>query len=95
MRTVIALAAAALVTGCAAYYPSAVDERFGAALMAARASQVADPAAAARARAVPTLDGMAADSAVERYQKSFDLPPPPTNVFNIGIGTSGGVAGAR
>lgn len=33
-------------------------------------------------------DGLTAQSAIERYQESFQTPPTPTPVFNIGVGTS-------
>jgi hypothetical protein len=89
MRTLPLIAAAAslsLAAGCAVY-PSQVDSRFGASVMNARASQVVDPAAAARARA-QSLDGVAAVAAADAYKKSFETPPAPVNVFNIGIGNN-------
>ncbi len=33
-------------------------------------------------------DGVAAQAAVTRYQDSFKNPPPPTPVFNIGVGSA-------
>lgn len=38
-------------------------------------------------------DGVAMKSAVDRYQSSFDKPPAPVNVMNIGIGGSAGTSG--
>lgn len=83
------LAATALCAGCVSQ-PSAVDAGFGQAVLGARAAQVINPNAPARQRAPATADGQAAKSAVERYQKSFDAPPPPVNVLNIGVGSSSG-----
>lgn len=81
--------ASALLAGCAAP-PTAVDAQFGRALTGARAAQVIDPDAPVRARAAPRSDGQAAKSAIDRYQKSFDSPPPPVNVLNIGVGSGSG-----
>lgn len=36
----------------------------------------------------PDTDGTSALSAVTRYQQSFQTPPTPAPVFNIGLGTS-------
>ncbi len=33
-------------------------------------------------------DGVSAHAAVTRYQDSFKSPPPPTSVFNIGLGSA-------
>ena len=33
-------------------------------------------------------DGVSAKSAVDRYQKSFENPPPPVQVFNIDFGSA-------
>lgn len=89
MRTLSFLAVAALMAGCA-YPPSAVDANFGAAVTGARAQQVVDPDAPSRARAPASTDGQASKAAVDRYQKSFEAPPAPVNVLNIGIGSSSG-----
>lgn len=39
-------------------------------------------------RTDPDTDGASALSAVTRYQQSFQTPPAPTPVFNIGLGAS-------
>ena len=85
MRTLLLLAAAAGLSAGCALYPSQVDGQFGASLMNARAAQVVTPGAAARQR-TQSIDATVAVSAVDAYRKSFDTPPPPTNVFNIGLG---------
>ncbi len=79
--------------GCANYpqqSPSLVDENFGQAVNRARARQVVDPNASLVQREPRGIDGQAAKSAIDRYQKSFDVPPPPINVMNIGVGTGTG-----
>jgi len=80
---------AALTAGCTSY-PSNVDDNFGKAVTSLRAQQIIDPDAPLRRRPPAGIDGQAAKSAVDLYQKSFDTPPPPVNVFNIGIGSSSG-----
>lgn len=90
----LALAAALAAAGCSAPR-TAVDDRFGQALTGARAAQVVDPEAPSRARTVPRGDGQAAKSSIDRYQKSFDAPPPPVNVLNIGIGGGSGSGGSN
>jgi ABC-type glycerol-3-phosphate transport system substrate-binding protein len=55
-------------------------------------SQTANPNTPLSGQAAAFTDGQAAKAAVDRYQKSFEVPPLPTNVFNIGVG--GGAAGA-
>lgn len=95
MRTLSLLALAAAVSaGCVAY-PSKVDDNFGQAVMRARAQQVIDPDAPMRQRPPAVTDGQAAKSSIDRYQKSFDVPPPPVNVLNIGIGSGGGGAATQ
>jgi len=71
--------------GCM-HYPSAVDAQFGSAVKQAVTDQSVHPASQTAVRPPALTDGQAAKSAVDRYQKSFDVPPLPTNVFNIGVG---------
>ncbi len=91
MRLYILLAAASLAAGCAAPL-LVVDGNFGRAVNGAKAGQVIDPDAPSRRRSPAVTDGQAAKSAVDRYQKSFESPPPPINVLNIGIGSGGSSA---
>lgn len=44
------------------------------------------PAGQDRLRTDPDTDGAAALAAVTRYQQSFQTPPAPTPIFNIGLG---------
>ena len=78
---------AALAAGGCAVYPSAVDQNFGAAVTSATALQKANPGSVGTPVAIG-LDGTAARSAVEVYHKSFEAPPAPQNVLNIGVGQS-------
>lgn len=89
MRVVLLLALSLAAAGCTVP-PTAVDANFGQALTSAKAAQVIDPDAPSRVRPPMTTDAQSARSAVDRYQKSFDTPPPPVQVFNIGVGGSGG-----
>lgn len=83
MRTLLFTALAALAAAGCSTAPTTVDWNFGKALNAAKAAQVIDPDAATRARPAAGIDGQAARSSVERYEKSFQTPPPPVTVLNI------------
>ena len=88
MRTWITPVLMSLLLGaCASYAPSA-QEQFGETVRQARAAQSAQPAPSAT-RPAP-LDGQAAKAAVDNYQRSFEAPPKPVNVFNIGLGGNSG-----
>lgn len=87
--TLAGLIGAALISGCAGETPR-LDEHFGDAVNAAKAQQIVDPNAALNRDPVAGVDGQAANSAVDRYHRSFQTPTPPANVFTIGVGTSGG-----
>ncbi|GAB3545520.1 hypothetical protein GCM10027343_22050 [Noviherbaspirillum agri] len=87
--TTIVLGCAVLaVGGCATHY--AAEEGFGDTVRAAKAQQIVNPDASRNTAAPTGFDGAAAKATVDRYQKSFETTQPATNVFNIGVGTSGG-----
>lgn len=88
--------ACALAGGCANQPGTTnVDRSFGQAVNAAKAAQVADPAAASRVRPAAGSDGEQARTAVEQYEKSYTHPAAPTSILNIGIGSgTGASAGA-
>lgn len=71
------------------------DDQFGNAVRAAMAAQTINPDASRNTKTPAGLDGAAAKSTMDRYEKSFASPPPPVNVFTIGIGnaSSSGTAG--
>lgn len=85
-RTLPLLAAVALLAaGCA----SQNDPYMGLAVKRAKAAQVVDPDAPLRARSQLRLDGSAGKAVVDRYDKSFELPPPPPAVIlNLSGGSS-------
>lgn len=82
----------ALALSACSNYPSPIDDNFGASVRQMVQTQTANPSAPRSAQSAATTDGQAAKAAVDRYQKSFEVPPLPTNVFNIGVGS--GAAGA-
>ena len=88
IRTLLLMSVAGL-QACASE-PSIIDANFGASLRTALQAQIVhpepDPKAPARS------DGQSAKSAIDRYQRSFDVLPPTTNVFNIGVGNGAGTA---
>ena len=73
-----------LLTGCA-NSPSLTSTQFGEALKQSMQLQTVEVTHDKAGWA--TTDGLAAKAAVDRYQKSFELPPPASNVFTIGVGT--------
>ena len=75
---------ACLNAGCVSRTPR-WDARFGDATRAAFAQQILHPEAARDGRPVSGIDGQAAVTAQQRYQKSFSEPPPPASVFTSGV----------
>jgi hypothetical protein len=62
------------------------DRHFGDTVRVALAQQIIDPSAAANTAPVNGLDGRAARSAMDQYQKSFSAPEPQRDVLTIGVG---------
>lgn len=83
-----ALLASVAMAGCASKTPY-LDQHFGEAVNAAKAQQTINPEASQNTDPVAGIDGKAANAAVDQYHKSFEQLPATTNVFNIGVGTSG------
>lgn len=82
----------ALLSGCAAPLPAVtprMDSAFGDSVRQARALQTVDPEAGRKSAAVVGIDGGAAHSVMEEYQKSFREPPRTFSILGIG-GTSVG-----
>lgn len=73
--------------GCAMNQPA---PPLGASVGLTLAQQVLDPAAGARREPVSGIDGQAAKSGYDAYQKSYRAPQPQPNVFTIGVGGGGG-----
>ena len=74
-----------LLLNACANSPSLINTQFGDALKQSIQMQIVEETRDKSARV--TTDGLAAKAAVDRYQKSFELPPPSSNVFTIGVGT--------
>lgn len=80
----------ALLGACTATTTPQLDGQLGNAVKLARSQQILDPEAVNRAGPPSGMDGKAAHSAYELYQKSFKAPEPQTTAFTIGVGTAGG-----
>lgn len=50
--------------------------------------QTANPQGTSALRPPPLSSGSTAKASIERWQKSFESPPAPVNVLNMGVGTS-------
>ena len=79
-----ALALLALAAGCASNTPQ-LDRQFGVAARTTLHQQIINPAVPA-SQSVAGLDGQAAKSAYDNYQKSFKEPVPQTGALAIGVG---------
>jgi hypothetical protein len=66
--------------------PTMVEQHFGMAVQRAQAQQSQHSPAHQRTASVPDTDGASALSAMTRYQQSFQTPPAPATIFNIGLG---------
>jgi hypothetical protein len=66
-----------------------LDARFGDSVNVAKAQQTLNPDASKNRNIVAGLDGKAAQETMIRYRESFKSPPPPSNVFTIGISGGG------
>lgn len=84
IRHLAVLACASILAGCAA--PAAHgDQQFGDAARQAMLRQILNPAAPAHL-SVAGMDGQAAKSAHEAYQKSFREPQPQSGALTVGVG---------
>lgn len=85
--TCLAVIAISALTGCAPTTPQ-LDSRFGESVRMTLAQQTLNPDAGLKP--VPeSTDGPATREGIVRYRNTFKEPPPPQNVFNIGVGSSG------
>lgn len=82
-RSTLLVLLAAAMQGCGSTTPH-WDREFGKAVRANIAAQVLDPAAAANANPSTGIDGAAARSAHERYQRSFSKPEPAPSTPIVG-----------
>jgi hypothetical protein len=77
-----------LASGCVQRAP-VLDNQFGQSLTLIKAQQTLNPEASRNTDPVAGMDGKAAKSGYDNYQKSFRTQEPPTGAFTIGIGTAG------
>lgn len=84
-RAALAAPLAFALAGCMSSTP-VWDTRFGESVRAVTQAQIIDPHAAEHAAATTVVDGGAAASALDNYEKSFKQVDPPANAFVIGIG---------
>jgi hypothetical protein len=68
------------------------DAHFGEAVRATTQAQILDPQAGERNPSTQGINGSAAVSAMQRYDKSFVAPAQTSNPFVIGIGAGSGAA---
>lgn len=92
-RLILCAAFGALAGGCVSPTPQ-LDSHFGESVRMARAQMTLNPDASRDTDPVAGIDGKAAEKAMGRYEKSFQEPPPVTNVINIGGSLAGGGSGS-
>ncbi|HEV8553246.1 MAG TPA: pilus assembly protein [Casimicrobiaceae bacterium] len=97
-KLLIAAAGVLALQACATTYPNMdaflstsprLDARFGDAVNIAKAQQTLNPDASKNRNVVAGIDGKAAQETMVRYRESFKSPPPPANVFTIGVSGGG------
>lgn len=64
------------------------EAEFGDSIRSSLNAQVINPEASNNSDPVAGIDGRAARDAINNYQKSFAMPEPAPNVFNLGVGNS-------
>ncbi|WP_175969280.1 hypothetical protein [Burkholderia sp. BCC0322] len=84
-RAALAAPLAFALAGCMSSTP-VWDTRFGDSVRTVMKAQIIDPHAAEHAAATTLVDGNAAASALDNYDKSFKQIDPPANAFVIGVG---------
>jgi hypothetical protein len=87
----VCVAACFALNGCMSSTPH-WDQTFGDSVRQVTALQTLNPHAGQNDDPVDGIDGSSANSAMQSYDKSFTAPPPPQNMFTIGI--SGGSSGS-
>ena len=93
-KLLVAAAAVLALQACATTCPTfeaciatspRLDARFGDAVNIAKAQQTLNPDASKNRNVVAGMDGKSAQETMVRYRESFKNPPPPANVFTIGV----------
>ena len=97
-KLLTAAAAVLLLQACATTCPTfdaclatspRLDARFGDTVNVAKAQQTLNLDASKNRNVVAGIDGKAAQDTILRYHESFKSPPPPSNVFTIGVSSGG------
>ncbi|MEX3959322.1 hypothetical protein [Trinickia sp. EG282A] len=83
LRSIAFALASGILGGCMTSTPI-WDKHFGEAARAVAQAQIIDPNAGEHNPSRPGVDGRAAVSAVDAYNKSFETPPPAVTQFFIG-----------
>lgn len=81
------------LAGCSSDAPR-LDAQWGQSMAQARAQQTAYPERKPGARGPIETDAVIGRLGIERYHQSFENPPPPVNVLQLGVGGAG-VGAAR
>jgi hypothetical protein len=76
-----------LLAACTAQSPK-LDSQFGQSMSLLQLQQVRHPDAGQLYSTADGMDGRAANSAYQQYQKSYQAPEPQPQAFTIGIGGS-------
>ncbi len=92
-RLLPAALAVGLLSACVNESPL-LDARWSQSLTQARVRHTAHPGAASTDRGPIETDGHIARLGIERMHQSYENPPPPVNVLNLGMGTPTG-SGSR
>jgi len=92
MRKILSTLIVFLVCSCV-NYESPLDKRFGEIQNNYIKDQTLNPNTSRQDKKEYLTDGLASKSSIDRYQKSFELPPVSTNVFNLGLGSGSQTSG--
>jgi hypothetical protein len=86
MKTILCATGAALLLGACATNTPYLDSQFGQANRMMQAQQTINPQGLA-GNPSTGVDGKAAKSGYDQYEKSFRSPEPQTQAFTIGLGS--------
>jgi len=84
LRDALLFSAAAALMACTSPTPR-LDAHFGESVADMQKMQILNPGAERNAAVPAGIDGKAAASGYEQYQKSFKAPEPKNNIFTIGV----------
>ena len=87
IRASLCAAASLTLGGCLTSTPH-WDETFGSSVSQLKEMQTLNPNASMNTDPVAGVDGNTASAIQKNYAKSFTAPPPPINVFAVGLPSS-------